>query len=100
MSRRGVRMNTVPKSIGPGRVLCHSHVQHTVDMPSSLNGFRGWTDKRPPANFVSCPCGWSGLPHFARRDHVEVMRTQPAYLRWTVAELLAWQHTEMKETAP
>jgi hypothetical protein len=50
----------IPKSVGPGRVLCHNHVKHTS------NDFRAWTDAEPPPNFVKCPCGWSGLPHYAK----------------------------------
>jgi hypothetical protein len=61
----------VPKSIGRGRVLMHNHVQHTIDTPCGLNGFRAWTDTKPPPHFIACPCGWSGLPHYAARDYVE-----------------------------
>jgi hypothetical protein len=67
MTRRGVQMGLVPKSVGPGRVLCHNHVQHTARMPSGENGFRGWTDTKPPPNFVKCPCGWSGLHRSPKR---------------------------------
>lgn len=71
----------VPKSVCAGRVLCHNHVQHKVDTPSNVNGFRGWTDIEPPPSFVRCPCGWSGLPHYASRDHVEAVRGNPAWLK-------------------
>jgi hypothetical protein len=60
---------------GAGRVLCHNHIRHTVDMPCGENGFRAWTDLTPPPNFVKCPCGYAGLPHYARRDHVKAVRT-------------------------
>ena len=56
--------NGVPRSVSPGRVLMHNHVQHTVDMPVGLNGFRAWTDASPPPTFEECKCGWSGLPHY------------------------------------
>jgi hypothetical protein len=42
----------------------HNHVRHTVEMPVDVNGFRAWTDIRPPLNVVKCKCGWSGLPHY------------------------------------
>jgi hypothetical protein len=65
--RRYIRMDAVPKSVGAGRVLCHNHVRHTVDMPCGLNGFRAWTCEavEKPKGFVKCNCGWSGLPHYA-----------------------------------
>ncbi|SHG10243.1 hypothetical protein [Bradyrhizobium erythrophlei] len=73
---RYVRVFAVPKSVGPGRVLCHNHVRHTVDMPCGLNGFRAWTceaaDK--PSGFVKCPCGYAGLPHYAWREHVKASK--------------------------
>lgn len=94
MSPRYVRMGTLPKSVPIGRVLCHNHVQHTVDMPCALNGFRAWTDTKPPPNFVKRPCGWSGLPHFALRDHVEVVRRRPSWLTMTGSDLLASQRAE------
>jgi hypothetical protein len=30
-----------------------------------VNGFRSWTDVRPPPGFKRCRCGWSGLPHYS-----------------------------------
>jgi hypothetical protein len=76
MITRYINMLTVPKSVGPGRVLCHNHVQHTVDMPCGLNGFRAWTcdAAEKPQGFVKCGCGWSGLPHCALR-HLNRTRT-------------------------
>ena len=75
MVTRYINIFSVPKSVGAGRVLCHNHVQHTVDMPCGLNGFRAWTDLKPPPKFVKCACGWSGLPHYARREHVAAIRS-------------------------
>jgi hypothetical protein len=64
----------IPRSIPAGRVLAHNHVQHTVDMPHSENGFRCWTwpKDKVPRNFKRCKCGWSGLPHYRLRR--EIMR--------------------------
>jgi hypothetical protein len=36
-----------------------------------------WTDDKPPEGFVPCPCGWAGLPHYAREDHVQAYRDDP-----------------------
>ena len=55
----------MPKSIGKGRVLMHNHIRHSVDTPCGENGFRTWTDDRPPRSFKRCECGWSGLPHYS-----------------------------------
>jgi len=68
---RYVRGLTVPKTIGTGRKLMHNNVRHTVDMPTGVNGFRAWTDTKVPAGFIRCPCGWSGLPHYAERRACE-----------------------------
>jgi hypothetical protein len=72
--RRYVTSNTVPRSVGAGRVLCHNRVQHGDDTGCGVNGFRGWTCEtaEKPKTFVKCLCGWSGLPHFAWREHVSV----------------------------
>jgi hypothetical protein len=64
----------VPKSVRRGRVLMHNHVRHSIDMPCGVSGFRAWTDTTPPPGFVMCPCGWSGLPHYAAYSHVEATR--------------------------
>jgi len=66
---REVRMGSPPKSIGADRVLAHNHVQHTVDMPHGMNGFRAWTWKKGevPSGFVKCKCGYAGLPHLHLR---------------------------------
>jgi hypothetical protein len=58
-----------------------------------VNGFRAWTDAKPPPGFVLCPCGWAGLKHYAGREFVAYYRADPkAYARrvralereWTV----------------
>ena len=63
---------TVLQSIGKGRALMHDHIRHSLDMPSSENGFRAWTDDRPPLGFKRYGCGWSGLPHYSVRAEIEV----------------------------
>jgi hypothetical protein len=68
---RYVRGLTVPKTIGTGRKLMHNDVRHTANMPTGVNGFRAWTDTKVPAGFIRCPCGWSGLPHYADEGHVK-----------------------------
>jgi hypothetical protein len=65
MKSRYVNADTVPKSVGAGRVLMHNHIRHSVDMPCGWNGFRAWTDIKPPPGFKRCRCGWSGLPHYS-----------------------------------
>jgi len=65
-------LRRIPKSVGRGRVLMHNHIRHSIDMPCGVNGFRAWRDTTPPPGFVKCPCGWSGLPHYAAYSHVEV----------------------------
>jgi hypothetical protein len=63
----------IPKSVPPDRVLAHNHIRHTVDMPIGMNGFRAWTwpKGKQPRRFLRCKCGWSGLPHYAFRDHAK-----------------------------
>jgi hypothetical protein len=70
---RYVRGETVP--IPEGRVLCHNHARHSPNTPCGVNGFRAWTEAKPPKGFVKCPCGWSGLPHYASREYVKVIKT-------------------------
>jgi hypothetical protein len=67
----------------PGRVLAHNHIVHGTDWPSGINGFRFWTwpSRSKPRHFVLCPCGWSGLRHFARSGFVEDYRANPARYR-------------------
>jgi hypothetical protein len=71
---RYVSGGTVPTSIPEGRVLCHNHVRHSPNTPVGENGFRAWTEAKAPKGFVKCPCGWSGLPHYASRIHVAAIR--------------------------
>jgi len=62
---RYVRGFMVPQKIPTGYVLCHNHIMHTNDMHCGVNGFRAWFSLgKPPAGYVKCPCGWSGLPHY------------------------------------
>jgi hypothetical protein len=63
----------IPRKVPEGRVLAHNHVMHTKGMPHGLNGFRcfTWPKGKQPRHFVRCPCGWSGLPHYAWREHVK-----------------------------
>jgi hypothetical protein len=60
-----VKGGTVPKSIGKGRVLMHNHVRHSRNMQCGDNGFRAWTDTKPPEGFKPCQCGYAGLPHYS-----------------------------------
>jgi hypothetical protein len=39
-----------------------------------MNGFRAWTDCELPKHFIKCPCGWSGLPHYASNEYVRHIR--------------------------
>jgi hypothetical protein len=66
----------MPRKIPAGRVLVHNHVRHTESMLNGANGFRCWTmlkGKQAP-DFVPCPCGWSGLPHYATAGHVKATK--------------------------
>lgn len=71
---RGICGNSVPRIIPEGRVLHHNHVQHESETPCGQNGFRAWTSPTPLDGFVPCPCKWSGLPHLALREHVNIYR--------------------------
>jgi len=64
--RHYVKVGTIPKWVGTGRVLMHNHIRHSKDMPCVANGFRAWTDNMPLPEFKPCRCGWSGLPHYSR----------------------------------
>jgi hypothetical protein len=64
---RYVRGFTIPRSVATGLVLVHNHVQHTVDTPCGLNGFRAWSQTPDEKHLVSCRCGWSGLSHYRVR---------------------------------
>jgi hypothetical protein len=98
MTRRYLSYNTnVPRRISPGRVLMHNHVKHTINMPHGLNGFRAWTDDKPPKGFIKCPCGWSGLPHYAERGHVK--GTKGKCVMWAQVLPLAEQRRFENEIA-
>ena len=66
----------IPRTVAEGRVLAHNHVMHTIDMGYGVDGFRCWTwpADKVPLHFTKCPCGWSGLPHVADRDHVRASK--------------------------
>jgi hypothetical protein len=68
-------LTSIP-GIGALNATAHNAVMHTIDMRSGVNGFRAWTDTEVevPAGFVKCPCGWSGLPHYASRGHVKATK--------------------------
>lgn len=68
---RYCRNSAVPRSIPAGRILAHNHVQHTIDMPNGVNGFRCWSQRNVPPNFKRCRCGWSGLPHYRLRGETK-----------------------------
>ena len=55
--------------MGPGRVLVHNHISHTIDMEHGENGFRCWTSPKGELSrhLKRCKCGWSGLPHYRAR---------------------------------
>lgn len=72
MKIRYVKAETIPKSVGAGRVLYHNHIQHGPNTPVGLNGFRACTSDEIPKGYVKCRCKWSGLLHYARRDHVSL----------------------------
>jgi len=90
---RYVKGGTVPKSVGPGRVLMHNHVMHGPRWPTGMNGFRAWTAKKLYVGFVLCPCGYAGLKHYAWREHVKCWRDpkkRSAMERWVRAEERRW----------
>jgi hypothetical protein len=74
--RSYINPETLPKSVREGRVLMHNHLRHKIDTPCDVNGFHAWTDTKPLPDFVPCPCGWSGLPHYAHRDYVKRLARQ------------------------
>lgn len=65
--------STVPKAVPEGRILAHNHIMHTARTRHGVRGFRCWVwaPEDIPEHFAPCPCGWSGLPHYARKDHIE-----------------------------
>jgi hypothetical protein len=63
--RRYVVGDTVPKSVGRGRILIYNRLRRWIDQPCGVNGFRAWTDATPPSGFKRCGCGWSGLAQYS-----------------------------------
>jgi hypothetical protein len=61
----------IPKKIAPDRVLMHNHVRHERGQQVGVNGFRAWTAIEPYPGFAPCPCGWSGLEHYAMKSYVK-----------------------------
>jgi len=55
----------VPREVPAGRVLIHNSER------SGTTGFCAFTGTKPLDGFVPCPCGWSGLEHYAPAFHVE-----------------------------
>jgi hypothetical protein len=74
----------IPKKIPPGRVLMHNLVTLKKDRPIGDEGFRAWTGIKPLEGFVPCPCGWSGLPHYAHPDVVSAWRRLKRERRRTI----------------
>ena len=73
----GVRyVGYIPKEIPPGRVLMHANVAFAGDHTRiGDQGFRAFiTATKPLDKFVPCPCGWSGLPHYAHAQIVAAWR--------------------------
>ena len=66
----------IPKEIPPGRVLMHANVAFAGDRTRiGDQGFRAFiTATKPLDKFVPCPCGWSGLPHYAHARIVAAWR--------------------------
>jgi hypothetical protein len=75
---RFIQTETVPRTLPDGSVLVLNSVRHTINMMPGRNGFRAWTwlKGKQPRNFVRCECGWSGLPHYASRDHAQSYRCE------------------------
>ncbi len=65
MTQHYFKIFSHPRTVNPGRVLMHNHIQHTAQMPNGWRGFRAWTDTQIPGGFKPCHCGWSGLPHYS-----------------------------------
>ena len=42
-----------------------------------LTDFVLGSDDKPPLGFIPCPCGWAGLPHYAREGDVQAYRGSP-----------------------
>ena len=84
---RYISGGTVPKSISKGRVLVHNHIVHGPYWACGINGFRAWTAEQPPPGFVSCPCGYAGLEHYAAAGSVKAYRADPTKYQRTVKKL-------------
>jgi hypothetical protein len=69
-------LSRIPKNIPPGRVIAHNNILHGPNWPTGPHGFRAWTwtASKEHADFVLCPCGWSGLEHYAHKDAVDYFR--------------------------
>jgi hypothetical protein len=90
----------LPRTITAGRVLMHNHITHGRGWGCGINGFRAWSDVKPPPGFVLCPCGWAGLKHYARRDHVAAWRDptdRRRMQRWVRAEERSWAALDLVE---
>ena len=65
----------IPKEIPAGRVLMHNNVAFAGDRtPIGEEGFRVFTATKPLDGFVLCPCGWSGLEHYAHTKIIAAWR--------------------------
>jgi hypothetical protein len=66
---------SIPKQIPEGRVLMHNLVPFAGDRtPIGEQGFRAFTATKPLDGYVLCPCGWSGLEHYAHRKIIAAWR--------------------------
>ena len=82
-------LSRIPTKIPPGRVIAHDNILHGPNWPTGPNGFRAWTwtASKEHADFVLCPCGWSGLEHYAHKDAVDYYREDPERYQRRVKEL-------------
>ena len=82
-------LSRIPTKIPPGRVIAHNNILHGPNWPTGPNGFRAWTwtASKEHADFVLCPCGWSGLEHYAHKDAVDYYREDPERYQRRVKEL-------------
>ena len=61
-------------------------------MPSGVSGFRAWFNPDGlPTGFIKRPCGWSGLLHYAFRDHVRATKGKCA--TWYQIARKIWGYT-------
>jgi len=58
-----------PRGIEPHPRPGKAHIHNSER--SGTRGFRAFTGTKPLDGFVPCPCGWSGLEHYAPAFHVE-----------------------------